>query len=248
MSQEEIASEGQADLVQLGGYKSESIASNGNGKKWKLKNQRLSMSTIDTLTALPTASTIYMSGRDRLASTFDETVGPEQGINAPHWSGLAADAMHNFNDIIGELPFEAPFYEKPKLKNRRIPTVPTRDGIPAWMLDQGAKNTPDPNEASAIMDVLDEACNLFLCIPQLQALEVQHTAKESSAQVSSWVTKRRGMRMPDMYHHRAVPLTAEVLAQFDACYPEEGQTVEVPCCEVVTKNKLQNRSLWVPRY
>jgi len=244
MSQEEIASEVQTDFFQSGGNKAESTASYGN--KWKLKNRRLSISTMDSLTGLPTASTIYMSGRSRLASTLDETLGVEYSLNAP--SGLTSEAMHNFNDIVGELPFEAPFYEKPKLKNRRIPTVPTRDGIPAWMLDQGAKNTPDPNEASAIMDVLDEACNLFLCIPQLQALEVQHTAKESSARVSSWNNKRRGMRKPDMYHNKAVPLTAEVLAQFDAYFPEEQMTVEVPCCEVVMKNKLKNRSLEVPRY
>jgi len=261
MSYEEIASEGETDLVRqtsLGaqtslGNKTESMASCGNGKKWKLKNQRLS-STIDSLAGLPTASTIYMSGRTRLASNLEETFGAEDNINAP--SGLTKETMHNFSDIIGELPFEAPFYEKPKLKNRRIPPVLTKDGVPVWMLDQGAKNVPDTKEASAIMDVLDEACNLFLCIPQLQALEVQHTAEEPSARawnnnspVSSWNTKRRGNRMPDMYHNKALPLTAEVLAQFDAWNPDyQYQDVEVPCCEVVTKSKLKNRSLWVPAY
>jgi len=239
MSQADITSENNNDFL-FGGDKTESNAS--YSKKWKLKNRRLSISTVENSTGRLQTSTTDMSGRTRLASTLDEILGEEQSIDMPeNPSGL--NDMQNFIDIVGELPIEVPFYGskmakmKPKLKNRRIPGVPTKDGVPVWMLDQGAKNIADPAEATAIMEVLDEAATLFCCVDKLdklQALHVLHTEKEPDF-------KRRGMRMQ-------VPLTADVLARFDSCFPEEPMTVEVPCMEVMTKTKLKNRSLLVPRY
>jgi len=246
MSQAEMTSEGCNDLscVQFGEEKTDSIAS--YGKKWKLKNQRLSFSTMDTSTGRLQASTADMSGRSRFSSTLDKSLGLEHIIDMPqHPSALMTEAMQDFSDIVGELPIEVALYEtkmKAKLKNRRIPVVPEKDVVPAWMLDQGGMNVPDP-EAPAIMEMLDEACTLFLCLPQLQALQMDHTSKQPAA-VRSWGNKRSGMNMPNM---RETPrLTADVLARFDACH-SEGVTVPVPCWEPNTKNKLKNQSLMAPQ-
>lgn len=247
MSLTEMTSESCTDVwgVRLGEEKTDSIYS--HGKKWKLKNQRLSGSTVDTSTSRFQAPLADMSGRSRLSPMLDKSAGLEHSIDML-WqtSGLMTEAMQDFSDIIGELPPDLPKFEskmKQKLKNRRIPTVPQKDVVPAWMLEQGATTMLDP-DAPAIMEVLDEACTLFLCLPQLQAQQADHRS-EDRAEGPSWGNQSSGMEMPNNMR-QTTRLTADVLARFNARH-SEGVAVALPQWEPMRRSKLKNQSLMTPR-
>jgi hypothetical protein len=207
-------------------------------KKWKLKNQTLTGPFLASCPAMSTATLVSTQadelGEDQPMESIDEMEAMEPRCESgptcqPFPGELSYDAL------LSELPTAMPVVNASMnesrmkgLKNQRLPhrfsERRTLQATTYFVPNQGKLIMPDPevsHEEQELMEALDEAATLYQSIPQIQAAR------------PSWSM---------MYQPK---LTAEVLADFNASFPD-GLRVPLPCETAQTRHKLKNRSLLTP--